>query len=364
MERRKFLQATLAMPALAAMPSAVRETMAALPGEGWRTYEIVTKAEITSPSGVSRAWVPLPYTAKTDWHNSLGSKWTGNGQMKVVNDGKYGAEMLYAEWKPGEKAPVVEVTSRFATRDREVGPSRPNPKAPKLSPAEIKAHTASTTYIPTDGIVRETAEAIVKGARSDVEKAREIYEWIVDNTFRDPKVRGCGWGDIKSMLETRNFGGKCGDLDAMFVGLARSVGIPARDVYGVRIAPSQFGYRSLGLGNPNASKAQHCRAEFFARGIGWVPVDPADVRKVVLEEPPGNLAVNDPKVVAMRKKLFGAWEMNWLAYNAAHDVKLPNSSTAKIPYLMYVNGETGGKALDQLDPDAFKYTITAREIKA
>jgi len=56
--------------------------------------------------------------------------------------------------------------------------------------------------------------------------------------------------------------------------------------------------------------------------------------------------------------------MNWLAYNTAHDVKLPSSSGPKIPYLMYTNGETGGKVLDQLDPDTFKYTITAQEIKA
>ena len=358
MKRRQFLQATAAIPALAAVPHAVRESFAAQLGEGWRTYEIVTKVEILKPSGVSRAWVPLPLTAKTDWHNSLGSKWSGNGQMKVVTDGKYGAEMLYAEWKPGVSAPMVEVTSRFATRDREIDPARPNPNAPKLTPEQVKATTASTIFIPTDGIVRDTARDITKGLKGDVERARAIYEWVVDNTFRDPKTRGCGWGDIKTMLETRNFGGKCGDLNAMFVGLARSVGIPARDIYGLRVAPSKHGYRSLGLGVANATRAQHCRAEFYAQGIGWVPVDPADVRKVVLEEPPGNLKVNDPKVVAMRRKLFGSWEMNWLAYNMAHDVRLPNSEGPSIPYLMYVNGETGGKVLDQLDPDAFKYTIT------
>jgi transglutaminase-like putative cysteine protease len=293
----------------------------------------------------------------------MGNKWTGNGRMKVVSDGKYGAQMLYAEWKPGEKAPVVEVTSRFATRDRAVDLSKPNPKAPRLSAAEITFNTAGTELIPTDGIVRETAQGIVKGAKTDVEKARAIYEWVVDNTFRDAKVRGCGWGDIKAMLETRNFGGKCGDLNAMFVGLARSVGVPARDVYGVRVAPSQLGYKSLGLGSANASKGQHCRAEFFAQGIGWVPVDPADVRKVVLEEPPGKLAISDPKVVAARKRLFGGWEMNWLAYNTAHDVVLPSSKT-KVPYLMYVNGETDGKALDQLDPDSFKYSIMVQVVKA
>lgn len=363
MKRREFLQATASLPALAIVPSAVRESVAAQAGAGWRTFEVVTKVEIVDASGVSRAWVPLPYTAKSDWHNPLGNRWTGNGRMKVVTDGKYGAEMLYAEWISGEKAPVVEVTSRFATRDRAVDPSRPNPGAPKLSAAEVRLNTSATQWIPTDGIVRETAQGIVKGAQTDVEKARLIYEWVVENTFRDPKVKGCGWGDIKTMLETRYFGGKCGDLNALFVGLARSVGVPARDVYGVRVAPSRLGYKSLGLGSPNASKGQHCRAEFFAQGIGWVPVDPADVRKVALEEPPGKLAINDPKVVAARKRLFGGWEMNWLAYNTAHDVRLPNSRT-RIPYLMYTNGETGGKPLDQLEPDKFQYAITAREITA
>src|SRR5262245_42386433 len=363
MNRRELLQASLAFPALAAAPFGVREALAAQSAAGWRTYEVVTRVEISSPNGISRAWIPLPYAVKTDWHTPIGNKWNGNGEMKVVEDGKYGAQMLYAEWKSGEKAPVAEVTSRFATRDREVDFSKPASGAASLSAAEVKLNTAATELIPTDGIVRETAQAIVKGARTDVERAHAIYEWVVDNTFRDPKVRGCGWGDIKTMLETKNFGGKCGDLNAMFVGLARSAGIPARDIYGVRVAPSQFGYKSLGLGSTNASRGQHCRAEFFAQGIGWVPVDPADVRKVVLEEPPGNLSVQDPKVTAMRRKLFGAWEMNWLAYNTAHDVVLPGSKT-KIPYLMYTNGETGGKVLDQLDPDGFKYTITATEVKA
>src|SRR5262245_1855080 len=110
MERRRFLQTAMALPALAALPSQVRDALAAEQGAGWRTFETVTKVEVAAPAGVTRAWVPLPYTAKTDWHVPLGNKWTGNGaDMKVVNDGKYGAEMVYAEWKEGEKAPVLEV---------------------------------------------------------------------------------------------------------------------------------------------------------------------------------------------------------------------------------------------------------------
>jgi transglutaminase-like putative cysteine protease len=360
MDRRTFVKSGIAVAALSPLP--LRQALA---GSGWRTFEVTTRLDIQFAKGVSRAWLPLP-AVETAWQKPIGSSWVGNAaRAQVVSDGKYGADILYGEWRPGESAPRIEVTSRFMTRDHAVDLSRPNPQAERLPAADRAFYTAPTELIPTDGIVRKTALAATRGAKTDLQKARAIYEWVVDNTFRDPKVRGCGWGDIKSMLETGNFGGKCGDLNAMFVGLARSVGVPARDVYGIRVARSAHGYASLGVGSPMISRAQHCRAEFFADGFGWVPVDPADVRKVVLEEPPGKLAVNDPKVVAARKRLFGSWEMNWLAYNMAHDVALPNAARgAKLPYLMYPNGETGGERLDQLDPDAFKYAITARELKA
>jgi transglutaminase-like putative cysteine protease len=357
MDRRTFVKATGA--------AAVLPWQAAFAATDWRGYEVTTRVEILKPQGITRAWLPLPMLDDTAWQRNRGSEWMGNAaRTQIVNDGKHGATMLYAEWPAATQAPVLEVTSRFATRDHAVDLSRVRSEAERLTAAERKFFTAPTELIPTDGIVRQTAAGIVKNARGDVEKARAIYEWVVENTFRDPKVRGCGWGDIKSMLETGNFGGKCGDLNAMFVGLARSVGVPARDVYGLRVARSAHGYASLGVGTPNVTRAQHCRAEFFAQGYGWVPVDPADVRKVVLEEPPGQLAIADPKVVAARKRLFGSWEMNWLAYNMGHDIALPHSSGPKLPYLMYPNGETGGARLDQLDPDAFKYSLTARPVGA
>ncbi len=360
MDRRAFLKSGIAVSAAASVPW--RGALAA--GE-WRTYEVLTKVELSFAKGTSRVWLPLPMTADTQWHRSLGNGWSGNAtHAHVVSDGTYGVPMLYAEWNHDNVVPQLEATSRFATREHSVDPSKPRAGAEQLSAADRQFFTAPTEYIPTDGIVRKTAQGIVKGANGDVQKARAIYEWVVENTFRDPKVRGCGWGDIKAMLETGNLGGKCGDLNALYVGHARSVGVPARDVYGLRVAPSVHGYHSLGVATAAVTRAQHCRAEFFAEGRGWVPVDPADVRKVALEEPPGNLALKDPKVDAARKRLFGNWEMNWLAYNMGHDIALPHSTGPKLPYLMYPNGETGGERLDQLDPDAFKYSMTARELTA
>jgi hypothetical protein len=305
-------------------------------------------------------------TVNTDYQKVLANEFNADGaQANVILDPHYGAGILVAEFTDKHKQPMVELISRCSTRDRAADLQQTGP-GPMLSQADRETYLAATELLPTDGIVRETALNITEGAITDLQKAGALYEWIVDNTYRDAKVRGCGVGDIKSMLETENFGGKCSDLNALFVGLARSVGIPARDVYGIRVADSRLGYRSLGKAG-DISKAQHCRAEFYAAGHGWIPVDPADVRKVILEEN-GGLPANDAKVEAARKRLFGSWEMNWLAFNYAHDVQLPGDPKGKIGFFMYPNAEVveQGKVarIDSLDPENFKYKITSREIVA
>ena len=365
MKRREFLCGGAALAAAAALPRGVLADAPFTPRpQAWRKYEVTTRVEIVKPGAKVQAWLPLPAVAEPDWSQPIGNEWTSNATSAVLeHESKYGAQMLHLEWAGSEQAPLVELVSRIATRDRAVDLSTRD-TVPPLSADQRKLYTASTDLMPTDGIVKTTADSIVGWAFSDQEKARRIYEWIVENTFRDPKTRGCGIGDIASMLKTGDLGGKCADLNALYVGLARAVGLPARDVYGIRIAPSRFGYKSLGAASDIVSKAQHCRAEVFLSGFGWVPVDPADVRKVALEEPPGQLALDDPKVAAARKTLFGAWEMNWLAYNFAHDVDLPGSTGPKVGFLMYPQAEVDGERLDSLDPDSFKYVIKAKEISA
>ncbi|MBI1778433.1 MAG: transglutaminase family protein [Proteobacteria bacterium] len=330
----------------------------------WRRFEVTTRMEIAEAEGQAQAWIPLPSVNEPDWIRLMGSLWTTNAANAVqVRDPRSGAEMLHAVWEKDEAKPVVEVQSRFAARDRWIDLAKPGP-TPALSAKARLHYTAATRLLPTDGIVRETARKITQGARSDVDKARLLYAWIVDNTFRDPKIRGCGLGNIAYMLETGNLGGKCADLNALFVGMARASGLPARDLYGIRVAPSKFGYKSLGANSEIITKAQHCRAEVYFTGFGWFPVDPADVRKVVLEEPPGNLALADAMVVNARKTLFGAWETNWLAYNSGLDIVLPGSKGPTLEFLMYPQAETAAGRLDSLDPDAFRYTIKAAELAA
>lgn len=360
--RRDVLKAGAAVSAAAALPSwPAQADFAPRPGT-WRNFELRTRLDIPQPAGLTQAWIPLPSFSAPGWSKPEGNNWDTNAKTaEIVKDAKYGAEFLHVVWTEGESAPAVEVISTFATQSRAVDLTKPL-GTQSLSDAERKLNLAPTELIPTDGIVKETSDKITAGAKSDVEKARLIYEWIVETAYRDPKTRGCGVGDVATLLKSGNIGGKCADINALFVGLARAAGLPARDLYGLRVAPSAFGYKSLGAKNEVVTKAQHCRAEVFLADFGWVPVDPADVRKVVLEEPPGNLPLTDDKVTQARKTLFGSWEGNWLAYNDAHDVALPGAAGPKLGFLMYPQAEVAGVRLDCLDADTFKYVITAREI--
>jgi len=329
-----------------------------LADDGWRTFEVTTRVEILKSSGATRVWVPA-VLVETPFQKPLSNEFTAEGGTARMVKGKTDAlGMIAAEFPAGVK-PVVTLTSRVSTKNYAVDLSAPG-KAPKTNLAELDHYLRPTKLLPTDGIVKTTATEITGGAKSDLDKARAIYEWIVDNTFRNPKTRGCGIGDIRFMLESRDLGGKCADLNSLYVGLARAAGLPARDVFGIRLAKSELGYKSLGASSEKITKSQHCRAEVYIGGYGWVPVDPADVRKVVLEEPPGNRPLNDELVAKARKQLFGSWEMNWMAYNFAHDVALPHSTGAPVSFLMYPQAETDGGRLDCLDPDNFKYEITSK----
>jgi transglutaminase-like putative cysteine protease len=365
MNRRDFLKSTSVVCASLALPDTERLFAEPLFGEpskseGWRRFEVTTRVEVLKPSGVTRVWLPAALISNAPFQKTVSNKFTAEGGAAKMFEVEAEALGIVAATFPAGVRPVLTAISEIALKNHAVDLSAPG-HPPKADRGELQYFLQPTKLIPTDGIVKTTAMEITGGAKTDVEKARAIYEWIVDNTFRNPKTRGCGLGDIRFMLESRDLGGKCADLNALYVGLARAVGLPARDVYGIRVAKSALGYKSLGAASEKITKAQHCRAQVYLRGYGWVPVDPADVRKVVLEEPPGNRPLDDDMVTKVRARLFGSWEMNWMAYNFSHDVTLPGSSGAPVAFLMYPQAETAYGRLDSLDPDSFKYEITSRE---
>jgi transglutaminase-like putative cysteine protease len=329
--------------------------------EGWRTFEITTRVKVNEPEGETRVWLPVP-SIDTEWQRSLESQYVTSGQAAWVSDGVEGTRMLSVRFPQGA-VPTVELTSRVQTRNRAF--SRLGQRALALDPATRRHYTRATALLPTDGIVLKTALEITHGMVGDEQKARAIYDWVVSHAWREPSVRGCGEGDIKTMLETGNMGGKCADINALFVGLCRSVGLPARDVYGIRLAPSAFGYKELSGNSAQLKAAQHCRAEVFLARSGWVAADPADVAKVMrLETPDWIKRVDHPVVAPVYRHLFGGWEGNWLGWNFSHDLALPSAKEGDLHFLMYPVAETEDGRVDSYSPDAFSYTISARELKS
>ena len=359
--RRSFIKSTASAFAL---PSLYMANSSFAQSSEWKTYEITTAIKIDASNQKVLAWLPLPLITNTDYFKTLSINTDGNASRTSIFKTPTGdTQMLQAQWDGSDSTCNLSTTFVVTTRERN-NVFNAADKTLLLNKEERKFWLRSTEFLPTDGIVLSTAKNIMQSlpkTANEIEKAKAIYNWVVENTFRSPTTKGCGIGDVKFMLETNNLGGKCADINAVFVALARSAGIPARDVYGIRINDSARGYKSLGRSG-DISKAQHCRAEFFANGYGWIAVDPADVRKVILEEPT-NLTINDPKVIAIRDYLFGNWEMNWMAYNYGHDIVLPNSALGnkgKINFLMYPQAETKERRLDSLDPANFSYKISSK----
>jgi len=344
MQRRDFIKSVAAAGTIAAVG---RRAHAA--AKGWREFEITTRVDLKDSATAVRLWLPVPQDA-LDYQRVIDLSWRSPVATHVLWETTSRAPIVSAAWKEPSMARVIEVIAQVATRDR-------SGFYPDASHEELAEYLKPTASSPNEGVVLAKAREIVGARTAPLDKARAIYDWIVDNTFRRAETRGCGLGNIVFMLESGDLGGKCADINSLYVGLARAAGLPARDFFGIRVADSKVS-KSLGKSG-DITKAQHCRAEVYIENKGWLPVDPADVRKVALEE---NIPVDSDKVKALRERLFGNWEMNWVGFNYARDFTLPGQQDGPIGFLMYPYAEITHGSKNSLDPENFSYTITSKEI--
>ena len=97
----------------------------------------------------------------------------------------------------------------------------------------------------------------------EVHFARRVFLVIVKNYTYTSKPTG------RASLICADTSGDCNDLSLLFVAALRSQGVPARVLVGrwaVSSEPKEVPTME--------SLRDHVKAEFFAQGVGWVPVDP------------------------------------------------------------------------------------------
>lgn len=179
--------------------------------------------------------------------------------------------------------------------------------------------------VPIDGKVKEWAEEVVDaaGAKTDMERARAIYNHVVSTVKYDKTGKGWGRGDIYYACDARR--GNCTDFHAIFIGYARAVGIPARFAIGFPL-PVERGAGQV--------SGYHCWAEFYLEGVGWVPVDASDAAK-------------DP---AKREYFFGAHDENRVEFTLGRDLTLkPKQQGEALNYFIYPYAEVDGKAFASIE---------------
>ena len=372
MKRRDFLSCAAALGAAAAVPSALFGSGATLGGK--RVFDVTLNHEILEAGKKTRLWIPLPFIR--EYQSVSDIKFDGNFSNPSVD--YKGVPTLYVDYAEVAK-PTLSVKFSVETFERNTDFSKVNfNENEKLSPdlmefvnpwKHLKISGSAELIKPwehtrIDGVVQQKSDEIAGDIKGDLEKARAIYEWVAKNMQRDNSVIGCGTGDVKAILESGKLVGKCTDINSVFVALCRAQGIPAREIFGIRVGQSRFS-NEMGKADEKGlaaiSGGQHCRAEFYLKGHGWIPVDPADVTKVRLGEKLNN---DDGKLVKIREYLFGNWEMCWIGFNDARDFVLsPKPAEFPLNNFGYPYGEVDDNVLNYYSPKDFSYDYKSQEVK-
>ncbi len=289
---------------------------------------------------VVRVWLPIAqdgdYQKVTDVTYDAPTATTSEITIDIE-----GNKMLYLEWDANVAPADRTATLSFKAERQEVRVSDPVDDGSAI-PDNVKQYLEGSDLVPVNDQVKSAADEITAGKSGSVEKARAIYDWIIENMNRDESVKGCGTGDVCALLDTK--AGKCTDINSVFVGLCRAAGIPAREMFGVRMNAEDI------------TKNQHCWAEFYVAGTGWVPADPADVLKAVLK---GGWTKDQAETQEKAEYYWGGWDCERVELSEGRDLTLaPAQDDGTLNNLGYPYAEVDGAALDYYDPTTFVYTIS------
>src|SRR5579884_3007955 len=167
MNRRHFLQSSGAVCAGLALSKST-PLFAETANAGWRTFEVITRVEVLKPNGVTHIWLPAALIRDTPYQRTLANKFVAEGgRAKLTKDKPLALGIVSASY-PANAKPVLTLTNRVLLKNYAVDLSAP--QHPHVSQAELDYFLQPTKYVPTDGIVKETALKATAGATTDIEK--------------------------------------------------------------------------------------------------------------------------------------------------------------------------------------------------
>jgi transglutaminase-like putative cysteine protease len=273
-------------------------------------------------------WIPVPHD---DSYQHIVNLHAETPYPYKISTGDQGNAILHLQLDhPKDSNIPVTLAFQAIRRERvqplgDVAAKTDAARHPGLAPADLARWLRPDRLVPIDGQIRTWARDVVEAAHAhtDLEMARAIYNHVVATVKYDKSGKGWGRGDIYYACDARR--GNCTDFHAIFIGYARAMGIPARFAIGFPL-PSERGRGQIA--------GYHCWAEFYAKGIGWVPVDASEAAK------------NPDK----REYFFGAHDENRIEFSKGRDVVLtPRQQGDALNYFVYPYAEVDGKEYPAID---------------
>ena len=243
-----------------------------------------------------------------------------------IDTTQYGNRVLHVTL-PAPRTDSVTVVMRLTARRREHIQARlqvaNHQKGMATTDPNVAHWLRADRLVPIDGQIRIWATDVVNkaGAKTELQKARAIYDHVIATVKYDKTGTGWGRGDIYYACDARR--GNCTDFHAVFIGYCRAVGIPARFAIGFSLPTDRPAGQVSGY---------HCWAEFYLNGVGWVPVDASEAAK-------------NP---ARREYFFGAHDENRIEFSVGRDLTLYPGQAEPVNYFIYPYAEAEGKPFTQL----------------
>lgn len=292
---------------------------------------------------VVRVWVPVGQQNE-DQEVEEAVIDAGDAKAEITTDAN-GNKMAYIEWAADADPASRKASVSFHAKRSEIKIAPEDMKEEGEVGDDMAEYLTGSKMVVVDGVVKEQADEITANETTVLGKARAIYDWVYENFERDNDVVGCGQGDVCELLVTR--GGKCTDINSVFVALCRASGIPAREMFGIRMNDADI------TGN------QHCWAQFYLPGTGWIYADPADVLKAVLTN---EWEKTDAEALETKEYYWGGVDEKRVELSRGRDLTLsPAQDAGELNDFGYPYAEVDGEIVDFYHPADFVYTISFTE---
>ncbi|MFQ5600536.1 MAG: transglutaminase-like domain-containing protein [Candidatus Krumholzibacteriia bacterium] len=274
------------------------------------TYSVVVQ-DIPEGANDLSIWVPVPKTDRRQTVRDL--KVSAPLEYTITHEKRYGNSMIHlaanaplpAELELQFEA-VIERQAYNVLDEEGRGSGAEKPGQDDLLPHEL---------VPIDGIIAVLSRRATKDARTQLEKARAIYDYVTDEMTYEKSGEGWGRGDALYACDART--GNCTDFHSLIIGMARACGIPARFVMGFPLPEDRVDGEIPGY---------HCWAEMYIDDIGWLPVDSSEASK-------------HPE---KREAFFGGLDANRVQFTLGRDLKLVPTASEPLNYFVYPYVEVDG----------------------